>query len=90
YQDYESEITRLQLQIAALSSRQRRLKVYEARLQNLAAPIQKLPNEILMLIFDLVSQDNRHARISTLGHSICSRWRELSLSFSVLWSRISL
>ncbi|KAE9406518.1 hypothetical protein BT96DRAFT_810642, partial [Gymnopus androsaceus JB14] len=52
YQDYESEITRLQLQVAALSSRKRRLKVYEAKLRNLAAPIRKLPNEMLMLIFD--------------------------------------
>ncbi|KAE9389798.1 hypothetical protein BT96DRAFT_780396, partial [Gymnopus androsaceus JB14] len=105
-----SEIDRLQLQIEALSSRQRQLKKYEWNLRSLLAPVRKLPNEVLMSIFNLVSQDNMLREYPQLKDSllcpgggdglkimpalvlssICSRWRQISLSYSALWSRMTL
>lgn len=59
YQGYSSEIARLQLEIRLLSSQQQHLKEYESKLRSLVSPIRKLPNEIILIIFDLVSQNNR-------------------------------
>ncbi|KAE9402693.1 hypothetical protein BT96DRAFT_1017439 [Gymnopus androsaceus JB14] len=111
HQDCASEIVRLQLQIEALSSRQRQLKECESKFRCLLSPspIQKLPNEVLMSVFDLVSQDNllreERKRFSDLWpdgehgltampalvlSSICSGWRQITLSHSALWSRMTL
>ncbi|KAE9402741.1 hypothetical protein BT96DRAFT_1017473 [Gymnopus androsaceus JB14] len=106
-----SEIDRLQLQVEAFSSRQRQLKEYQVKLRSLVAPVRKVPNEVLMSIFNLVSQDNllweEQGLSSSLDlwpageyglttmpalvlSSVCSRWRQISLSYSALWSRMSL
>ncbi|KAE9402740.1 hypothetical protein BT96DRAFT_1017472 [Gymnopus androsaceus JB14] len=105
-----SEIDRLQLQVEAFSSRLRQLKEYQFKLRSLVAPVRKLPNEVLMSIFNLVSQDNalreypflknsplcpdgEHGLITMPAlvlSSVCSRWRQISLSYSALWSRMSL
>ncbi|KAE9402716.1 hypothetical protein BT96DRAFT_1017454 [Gymnopus androsaceus JB14] len=111
YQDCASEIARLQLEIEALLSRQRQLKECESKIRCLlsTSSIRNLPNEILMFIFNLVSQDNllreNRERFSDLwsndGHgltamptlvlsSVCSRWRQITLSCCALWSRMTL
>ncbi|KAE9389791.1 hypothetical protein BT96DRAFT_1002891 [Gymnopus androsaceus JB14] len=48
-----------ELEIRLLSSQQQHLKEYESKLRSLVSPIRKLPNEIMLIIFDLVSQNNR-------------------------------
>lgn len=60
YQDCSSKIALLQLQIEALLSRQRQLKLYETKLQSRLSPFptEKVPNEVLMLVFNFASQDN--------------------------------
>lgn len=68
YQDYSSEIARLQLQIRLLSSRQRQLKEYELKLRSLTSPIRKLPNEVLVSIFDHLCKDNRMQERPDLNH----------------------
>lgn len=95
YQERASEITRLQLQ-------QEESKLCQLNLRSLLppSPTQKLPNEVLMYIFNYVSQDNllqRPFRRSDLVYrpamvlsSVCSQWRQITLSCSILWSRISL
>ncbi|KAE9406568.1 hypothetical protein BT96DRAFT_915275 [Gymnopus androsaceus JB14] len=109
YQRCAYEISRLQLQVEALSSRQRQLKAYESKLRYLVAPIRKLPSEILILIFNHVSQHNYFREYPSLKSylwrdgedglnampalvlsSVCSGWRRLALSYSTIWSRISL
>lgn len=105
YQDCASEIKRLQL-------RQQQLKLCGLKLQShlSPSPIRKLPNEVLMHVFDFVSQDNLFLGQPDLCYysnlwpnyeesitpmpalvlsSICSRWRRISLSYSALWSRMS-
>ncbi|KAE9389786.1 hypothetical protein BT96DRAFT_1002887 [Gymnopus androsaceus JB14] len=81
------------------------------QVQSLVAPVRKLPNEVLMSIFNLVSQENllREDRESSFSSDlwpdgehgltivpalvlsgVCSRWRQISLSYSALWSRMTL
>ena len=111
YQDCATEIEHLQLRIRLLSSRQHQLKRCGLKLRSLLSPspIRKLPNEILMYVFNYVSQDNLFQQecgwssglwpgdengLTTMPalllSSICTRWRHLSLSYSALWSRMTL
>ncbi|KAE9395421.1 hypothetical protein BT96DRAFT_145850 [Gymnopus androsaceus JB14] len=71
YENCASEIARLQLQIQILSSRQQKSKACKSKLQSLLSPcsIQKLPTEILMSIFDLVSHDNQMRESPNLNSS---------------------
>ncbi|KAF9072199.1 hypothetical protein BDP27DRAFT_1361261 [Rhodocollybia butyracea] len=58
YEDYASEISRLQLHIRFLSSQQRRVNEYQSKLRSLTSPFRKIPRETLLSIFEQVSQDN--------------------------------
>lgn len=50
-------------------------------------PINQLPPELLCKIFEYVHDET--IDISTLSH-VCRRWREIAISYSRLWSYISL
>lgn len=111
YKDCATEIERLQLRLQLLSSRQQQLKLCGLKLRSLLSPfpIRKLPNEVLMYVFDYISQDNLFQQERGWGSdlwpgdenglttmpalvlsSVCTRWRHLSLSYSALWSRMTL
>lgn len=109
FQGCTAEITRLQLRIQSLSSRQQQLKHCwsNLRFRLSPSPIRKLSNEVLMFVFDYVSQDNllredREVRSrlwsdddglasmpALVLSSVCTRWRQISLSYSALWSRMT-
>lgn len=104
YRNCAIEIERLQL-------RQQQLKLCGLKLRSHLSPfpIRKLPNEVLMYVFDYVSQDNLFLEkrnlcpsdlwpgdekgLTTMPalvlSSVCSRWRQISLSYTALWSRMS-
>ncbi|KIK51518.1 hypothetical protein GYMLUDRAFT_123336, partial [Collybiopsis luxurians FD-317 M1] len=50
--DYEDEITRLETQIVSIKVQQEQLRTYKKNLLALTSPIQKVPNELLGIIFD--------------------------------------
>ncbi|KAE9389892.1 hypothetical protein BT96DRAFT_926267 [Gymnopus androsaceus JB14] len=99
----QQELEDYEMQIKALESRRKSLRVYTEQLQSLMSPCRKVPDEILQHIFDYCCHMN------LLGHfgpaktrsaitdlpaltlsSVCLRWRRNGLSMPSIWSRISM
>ncbi|KDQ20334.1 hypothetical protein BOTBODRAFT_51646 [Botryobasidium botryosum FD-172 SS1] len=57
---------------------------------NLIAPVNRLPNEILLKIFELLPVPQNAYRVSNamLAASVCRRWRWLSINTPTLWSTL--
>ncbi|KIK62722.1 hypothetical protein GYMLUDRAFT_164242, partial [Collybiopsis luxurians FD-317 M1] len=87
---YNQQISSLESQLAFLRSQQERLRSRKTVLSSLLSPIHYLPNEILLRIFIFLTRDtNDLATVlpSALSiASVCSRWRELAISFAGVWS----
>ncbi|KAJ3725210.1 hypothetical protein C8R42DRAFT_660860 [Lentinula raphanica] len=93
-EDSEAELYRLQSHIAFLQSHRRHLDEYRDCLYSLISPIRKLPNELLLCIFEHACGMNH----LTSGHiqsmpalaisGVCSHWRVLARTSPQLWSRI--
>ncbi|KAE9404447.1 hypothetical protein BT96DRAFT_877618 [Gymnopus androsaceus JB14] len=90
----QSEINRLQARVVFLHNQHRRLEKYKTCLFSLRAPIRKLPNEIVLRIFDHTCDTNEltSRRLQTmpallLSH-VCLRWKELASAYPELWCRI--
>ncbi len=81
--DCDDEVLRLQSRIIHLRNQQVRLKEYKKCLRALTSPIRKLPNEILVRIFDYTCDMNEISsrklkKMPALALSgVCSRWRSL-------------
>ncbi|KAH9922626.1 uncharacterized protein B0H18DRAFT_1017134 [Fomitopsis serialis] len=65
--------------------------------RNILAPINRLPSEILCMIFSRVvmdcprqSQRNHPSRGKHAIQTVCRLWRQIAISFPVLWSEIEL
>ncbi|KAE9384624.1 hypothetical protein BT96DRAFT_791463, partial [Gymnopus androsaceus JB14] len=92
--DCESEIHRLRSRIIFLQNQHRRLEEYKASLRFLVSPIRKLPNETTLCIFDYACDMNeltskKLETMPTLAISmVCSRWRDLTKAYPILWSRL--
>ncbi|KAJ4472088.1 hypothetical protein J3R30DRAFT_3523028 [Lentinula aciculospora] len=90
----QSEIHRLQSHIIFLRNQERHLDEYKMCLRSLRSPVRKLPDEIMLWIFDLTCNMNyitsRKLRlIPALAISnVCLHWRDLAQSFPQLWSRV--
>ncbi|KAJ3901995.1 hypothetical protein F5879DRAFT_273967 [Lentinula edodes] len=88
------EIHHLQSSVIFLQNQHRRLENYRTCLRSLKSPIRKLPNEVMLRIFDYacdmndVFANNIEAMPASSISSVCARWRNLARSQSILWSRI--
>ncbi|KAJ3892663.1 hypothetical protein GG344DRAFT_75715 [Lentinula edodes] len=88
------EIHHLQSGVIFLQNQHRRLENYRTCLRSLKSPIRKLPNEVMLRIFDYacdmndVFANNIEAMPASSISSVCARWRNLAKSQSILWSRI--
>ena len=92
---YAAEIRRLQAKILLIEQKRTRLDGYLERYRSLAAPIWKIPDEVLGLIFGHLCDE--HARLQKIGtekHSVpvlrlsavCSHWRSVLCSTPSFWS----
>lgn len=94
--DCDSEIRRLQSHIIFLQNQQQNLEDYKACLCSLRSPIRRLPNEIILRIFDLACGMNEltSKKLQTMPalaiSGVCAHWRDLARSSPDLWSRIRL
>ncbi|KAF9072077.1 hypothetical protein BDP27DRAFT_1321037 [Rhodocollybia butyracea] len=57
-EDYESEVSLLQSRILYIKTQQTRLKEHAVNLRSLNSPVRKVPNEILLRIFDYACDKN--------------------------------
>ncbi|KAI0919574.1 hypothetical protein AcV5_001604 [Taiwanofungus camphoratus] len=57
-------------------------------IQNSTAPINRLPNELLVDIFSNVKGSSRYMAWIKLTH-VCRSWRELALATPLLWTTVS-
>ncbi|KAF9063502.1 hypothetical protein BDP27DRAFT_1335053 [Rhodocollybia butyracea] len=77
-----------------LKSRREGLILYAEKLSGLLSPIRRLPNEILCQIFlDCCAEnDLRNGKTGTADilSSVCTRFRELAISYSALWSNLTI
>ncbi|KAE9404423.1 hypothetical protein BT96DRAFT_813473, partial [Gymnopus androsaceus JB14] len=95
-EDCDAEFRRLQSRMIAVQNQRKRLEEYKVSLRFLQSPIRRLPNEIILRIFDCACEMNvltskTLQTMPTLAiSSICSRWRALAQSYPDLWSRIRL
>ncbi|KAE9399362.1 hypothetical protein BT96DRAFT_820689, partial [Gymnopus androsaceus JB14] len=93
-EDCDAEVDRLQSQIIFIRNQRKRLEEYKTCLRFLRSPIRKIPNETLLRIFDFACDMNeitskKLSAMPTLSISdVCSRWRNLTQSNPILWSRI--
>ncbi|KAL0576440.1 hypothetical protein V5O48_005545 [Marasmius crinis-equi] len=90
----QSGIHDYEKQIQQLRTKQAILKRDMACYSSLSSPIRKLPSEILRRIFGFASGQNSfgyplgwRSPAFTLS-SVCSRWREIALGSSEIWSNI--
>lgn len=57
--------------------------------RNGLAPIHKLPNEIFGTIFNAVLLETRDSCNLLPLSQVCVKWRQISIAFSMLWTRIN-
>ncbi|KAE9391961.1 hypothetical protein BT96DRAFT_888335 [Gymnopus androsaceus JB14] len=92
---YAAEIRRLQSKILLIEQKRSRLDGYLEHYRCLAAPIWKIPDEVLGLIFEHVCDG--HARLQKIGtekpsipvlrfSAVCSHWRAVLHSTPSFWS----
>ncbi|KAF9066387.1 hypothetical protein BDP27DRAFT_1544413 [Rhodocollybia butyracea] len=96
-EDCDSEVARLYDRISTVQAEKQRLEKQRTKLWALLSPIRRLPNELLLLIFQFVCQQtpNRIEPCFVISHlptmaisSVCSRWRELALLSPSLWANL--
>ncbi|KIK57534.1 hypothetical protein GYMLUDRAFT_98622 [Collybiopsis luxurians FD-317 M1] len=95
-QAHASEIHRLHSRIIFLQNQDRRLESYRACLSSLAAPIRKVPSEVLLRIFAHAASNTTNQitskKLETLPALsiswVSSHWRRLAKSCPALWSHI--
>ncbi|KAF9003568.1 hypothetical protein BDQ17DRAFT_1242026, partial [Cyathus striatus] len=90
----DSDVSRLDEQIAILQQRRKKLFNFVTRQQSLLAPVRKLPDELLRVIFLLCRQSSedegsinvcRPDRFGRTITQICSYWRVIANSSPLLW-----
>ncbi|KAF5383904.1 hypothetical protein D9757_007361 [Collybiopsis confluens] len=90
------EIDRLRSQMVLVSEQRRKLDEYQSYFGFLQSPIRRLPNELLLRIFDSVCHTNwiTSKELESLPalklSRVCARWRNLARSTPELWARITL
>ncbi|KAI5829301.1 hypothetical protein K523DRAFT_416845 [Schizophyllum commune Tattone D] len=94
----DREVERLQQALRQAQSRRARLAEQRARMRDqvgfclaLAAPIRRLPNEILVAVFTYVLEDPAfYVEDLRVLATVCYAWRNIMLSTSSLWSTITI
>ncbi|KAF9065463.1 hypothetical protein BDP27DRAFT_54421 [Rhodocollybia butyracea] len=93
-EDCEAEVHRLQSHIMFLQNHRQRLDEYKTCLRSLMSPIRKLPNELVLRIFDCACtiNDLTTGKLATMPaltiSCVCTHWQDLAKSTPQLWSRI--
>jgi len=88
-EEYKAEACRLQALVDAVTAKADQLKRHMHMKQSLLAPVRKLPDELLALIFERCSFDLFEKKEPAVMY-VCSRWRNVALSFPAPWSYIVL
>ncbi|KAK7471282.1 hypothetical protein VKT23_002690 [Stygiomarasmius scandens] len=88
-QEYNAEALRLQAFIDAVTAKANQLERLMQMKQSLLAPVRKLPDELLALIFERCSFDLFEEKEPAVVY-VCSRWRNIALSTPALWSHLVL
>ncbi|KAJ8075931.1 hypothetical protein PM082_021563 [Marasmius tenuissimus] len=92
---YNAEINRLRTAIRLLETKKMGLKKSMVKCRSLLSPVHRLPTEILLEIFSIVTHEqsvfypppqNRVIQLS----SVCGRWRDIIISAPNLWSSITI
>ncbi|KAE9391960.1 hypothetical protein BT96DRAFT_924996 [Gymnopus androsaceus JB14] len=92
---YAAEIRRLQSKILLIEQKRSRLNGYLEHYRSLAAPLWKIPDEVLGLIFGYLCDG--HAKLQKIGidkpsipvlrlSAVCSHWQSVLHSTPSLWS----
>ncbi|KAF9077811.1 hypothetical protein BDP27DRAFT_1208765 [Rhodocollybia butyracea] len=95
-EDYNAQIRRLQSRVISLRNERQHLSNYRTCLRGLKSPLQKLANELLLLIFEYACDMNEitSKQLRTMPtlviSGVCWRWRNLARSFPALWSHIDI
>lgn len=90
----DNEMAELQRKLADLQGKKSAHADYIRRYRNLAAPVRRLSDDILLPIFlallpqSGIQRSSSHP--STIISHVCHRWRRLSLSLPLLWRHINL
>ncbi|KIK65773.1 hypothetical protein GYMLUDRAFT_370116 [Collybiopsis luxurians FD-317 M1] len=91
--DYRNEISRLETELQSARARYEGARKKTITLRSLLAPIHRLPNELLIYIFDCVCDDVFDSWSIKMSNSpfflsaVCGRWRFLCLSHPKMWSK---
>ncbi|KAF9069523.1 hypothetical protein BDP27DRAFT_1222385, partial [Rhodocollybia butyracea] len=94
--DCDAEMDRLrsayQAEMHRLSARREGLILCTEKLSGLLSPIRRLPDELLCLIFlDCCTENdmrNRKPGEALTLSSVCTRFRQLAISYPALWSNL--
>ncbi|KAE9404443.1 hypothetical protein BT96DRAFT_1072042 [Gymnopus androsaceus JB14] len=87
---FESQMDELRSQISELTLQKDAKLVEIASLQNVLAPVRRVPLEILTEIFDLVTKGPQWEIVSHLFilSSVCVAWRKAAHAIPRLWSTL--
>ncbi|THU78164.1 hypothetical protein K435DRAFT_876935 [Dendrothele bispora CBS 962.96] len=89
--EYVTHLHRLQAAVDAMVAKADQLKRLLSMKQSLMAPIRKLPDDILTLIFELCPFDITGLRKKSPAFmDVCSHWRDVVLSSPTVWSFFSI
>ncbi|KZO95367.1 hypothetical protein CALVIDRAFT_168531 [Calocera viscosa TUFC12733] len=72
------------------NSQTERLHEHRDRLLSLPCPIHRLPDDLLMEIFEVVVEDEDQSSYSWILSHVSGRWRRLALATPRLWTNIKL
>ncbi|KAJ3875569.1 hypothetical protein F5051DRAFT_58852 [Lentinula edodes] len=102
---YDVEASRLKSQLMYIEAQKKNLQDYTRKIRFLLSPIRRIPNEILIRIFEFACDtnwftqkpslypqlDDQKSQLPALTVSaVCSRWRSLSTSSPRLWNSLYL
>jgi hypothetical protein len=96
--DGRDEMQRLNSLILLIHHQYKSIEAHVSDHESLLAPIHKLPNEVLGVIFNLIYQDDDSRCSMTLKEppvsfylaSVCHHWRNVALTIPSLWSKIDI
>ncbi|ESK91745.1 hypothetical protein Moror_10574 [Moniliophthora roreri MCA 2997] len=93
---FQIEINKLKASMIVLENKQEKLKHVMGRYRSLLllSPIHSMPTELLARIFTFCCSENHlylYGKVEPLKLGmVCSRWRDIAFSTSILWSNITI
>ncbi|KAI3621429.1 hypothetical protein WG66_006422 [Moniliophthora roreri] len=91
---FQIEINKLKASMIVLENKQEKLKHVMGRYRSLLSSIHSMPTELLARIFTFCCSENHlylYGKVEPLKLGmVCSRWRDIAFSTSILWSNITI